>query len=312
MSVTDDKLNTSLTDDDSQGADDRGDELVVEELLDDEVDNVAAAKKPKDEEETEEEEAPEDEGDEVEEDDEAPAKEAAKNTMIPRARLNKVQEKRKAAEARVAELEAQLAKQRDTGEQSKGFQEFTAKVDELYEKVEQARAEGDYKEAAKLQRELDTLRDNVGQQRAQYVARQAALRSQQEVAYNALVDQVELLAPELDPKHANYDEDLMDEVDTLTRSLEAQGMDAAKALRRALKYTLGRDIFDEKTIRRDTPPEPKKTNIAKNVAAAKKIPPEMSDAPMEKSTKIDFSKLTDAEYEKLPASVKQKARGDFV
>lgn len=231
--------------------------------------------------------------------------------MIPRARLNEVRAKQKAAEARVAELEAQLNAARDGGAQNKNFEAFTAKVDTLYESVALANAEGDYKQAAKLQRELDDLRENATLARQQYVAQQEALRTQETTAYNALVDQIELLVPELNPRNEGFDEDTMQEVDSVTRGLEAQGMRTADALRKAVKYVIGKDVFSEASIRRETAPATKKTDIAKNVAAAKKIPPTVDGAP-EKNQEIDPAKLSDAEYAKLPESTKARLRGDFV
>jgi hypothetical protein len=317
---------TPLTD-----ADDRGNDFVP---TDDDAPIVEAPKKkaPKKKAEVvadpdpEPEEEEEEELDEEEEDDD-PDLDAGANAdpdpvpakkpgdMIPRARFNQMREKAKAkqlaAETRAAELEAQLLAQQQQNNQSEAFKKFTNKVNELYEDVEKARAEGDATKAAKLQRELDELRDNANRSRAEWFATQTALKAQQEAAYNAVVDQVELLAPELNPNSDEFDEDMLAEIDSLTKAFEAQGQDSVRALKRALKATLGKDIFAKQADLRDKKVEPKKTDIAKNVAAIKKEPPDVKVAP-EKEQKLDASKLTDEEYAKLPASTRARLRGDYV
>ncbi len=310
MSINEAQIAAATTPVVNANPDDRGDdvELELEDPAAAEVpDPVAEVPDPADE-------TPDPASDDAADDDDddivVPEKKVSK--MVPRQRLDKVREREKAANARIEALEQQLNSLSSKQEQNKGFEEFTTKVDSLYEQVEQARAEGDYKAAAKLQRELDGLRDTANHSRADYVSKQAALRVQEEIAFNALVDQAEALAPELNPKDGAFDPDTLEEVDTMTRSLEAQGVKTAVALKRAMKYVLGRDVFAEKTLPRAVAPGPKKTDIVKNVAAAQKIPPVISGAQPEREAKVDVSKLTDAEMAKLPESVKARLRGDFV
>lgn len=232
--------------------------------------------------------------------------------MIPRARLNEARAKQKEAEARAAELERKLEEMSKGAPGNKEFEKFTARVDELYEKVEVARAEGDYKEAAKLQRELDTMRDSASRASAQYISQQAALRAQQDAAYNAAVDQLELLVPEVNPRSDGFDQDVMDEIKDMTEAFEQRGKDSVQALRLAAKAVLGRDPFAEKKALRQTTPAPKNTDVAKNVAAANKTPPDVASRSVEKDqAAIDVEKLTDDEYAKLPKAVRERLRGDF-
>lgn len=255
------------------------------------------------------------EKDELDADEPDDKKKDVPNPMVPRARLTEAQQKRREAEAHAAELESELQKLRDEGGQSKAFKEFTDKVDKLYEDVEVARAEGDYKKAASLQRELDKMRDGANRASVEYLAKQQAAQAQDLAAYEAVVDQVELLVPELDPKSDEYDPDVLADVSATRDGYEAHGMKPAAALKKALKLVLGRDVFaTTKDLRRDDKPvEKKKTDFKKNIEAAKKQPPDTdAAAPVEKTKTLDVSKLSDEEFDKLPDAVKRRLRGDFV
>lgn len=237
------------------------------------------------------------------------------NPTVPRARLTEAQQKRREAERRAAELEEQLEQLREQAGQGKAFKDFTAKVDKLYEDVEVARAEGDYKKAAQLQRQLDELRENASTARAKYLATQQAIQAQDTAAYNAVVEQVEMLVPELNPRNEAYDEDIRDEVAAVVAGFESNGTKPADALKKALRLVLGRDVFTQPGIaaKAKEPPAKKKTDIAKNIAAAKKTPPDVQKgAPAEKALAQDANQLSDEEFDKLPEAVKRRMRGDFM
>lgn len=243
-----------------------------------------------------------------------PPKKDVPNPMVPRARLTESQRKRKEAEARASELEEELQKLKDDGGQSKAFKQFTERVDHLYEDVELARAEGDYKKAAGLQRELDKMRDGANRASVEYLAKQQAAQAQDLAAYEAVVDQVELLVPELDPGNEAFDQEVLNDVSATRDGYEAHGMKPAAALKKAMKLVLGRDVFSQtKDLRRDAPPVKKPTDLKRNIAAAAQQPPDTDDAaPSERSKTLDVSKLSDEEFDKLPDAVRRRLRGDFV
>lgn len=244
--------------------------------------------------------------------DEPAAKEPA--AVVPRGRLTEAQHKRREAEARADAAEAELEALRQKSGQGKAFKEFTDKVDKLYEDVEVARAEGDFKKAAQMQRELDGMRDNANRARVEYLAQQKATQAQALAAYETVVDQVELLVPELNPGSDDFNEDMLEEVSAARDGFEAHGQSPADALKRALYYVLGRDVFDESAASlRNAHPAKKGTDVKKNIAAAKKTPPEMgASAPAEKPLVLDTSKLSDDEFDKLPEATRRRLRGDFL
>jgi hypothetical protein len=271
-------------------------------------------KEPEPKEEVEEEEEPEEEEEEPETPDPEPEPRRAEG-MVPRGALRAEREKYRAREAqaneRAAQLEARIAELEGRNRNDKAWQEWTQKLDGLYEAVETARAEGKSADAAKLQRQLDGMRDQASRAESEYMAAQAALRAQQTAEYNAVVDQAELLDPRLDPQADEYDEDLMDEVSDLTQAFEARGLDAATALKRSLKAVLGKDIFKKAPAAETAKATSKKTDVGKNINAAKKTPPETTERPERPNDISDVGKLSDDEWEKLPEATRQRLRGDF-
>lgn len=283
---------------------DRGDDLTVDDepAADEPVADEPAADEPAVKEPAAEEPADE------------PADDAKPNAMVPRAAIAEARRKRREAEARAEQLQAQLEDLREKSGQGRAFKEFTDKVDKLYEDVEVARAEGDSKRAAQLQRELDNMRDGARRAQVEYLAQQKAAQATALAAYEAVVDQVELLVPELDPQNDEFNEDMLEEVSAARDGFEAHGQSPAEALKRALYYVLGEDVFAEaRGAHRDALPAKKPTNVKKNLAAAKKTPPEVgsTEAP-EKPLVLDVSKLSDDEFDKLPEATRRRLRGDFM
>lgn len=297
---------------------DRGDALVVDDDAPAEDKKApAGGKDPADDivDDPADDKAPDDKAPDEKADPEPDDKRDVPNPMVPRSRLTESQKKRREAEARAAELESELQKLRDDGGQSKAFKAFTEKVDKLYEDVEVARAEGDYKKAATIQRELDQMRDGANRASVEYLTKQQAAQAQDLAAYEAVVDQVELLVPELNPEADEFDPDVLADVSATRDGYEAHGMKPAAALKKAMKLVLGRDVFTQaKDLRtKEAPIEKKKTDVKKNIEAAKKQPPDTDDsAPSEKTKTMDVSKLSDDEFDKLPEAVRRRLRGDFV
>ncbi|MDI2601464.1 hypothetical protein, partial [Listeria monocytogenes] len=83
-------------------------------------------------------------------------------------------------------------------------QELETKLDKLYEDVEEARAKGETKEAARLQRELDKMKDGMTRAQAQAIATREAVRAADTRAFNSLVKELESLDPRFDPESDDY------------------------------------------------------------------------------------------------------------
>ncbi len=238
-----------------------------------------------------------------------PAKDSG---MIPRSRYNEAAQRRREAEARAEQLEAELARARAAAPQPTEIDRLSARVNSLYEQVENARAEGDSKTAAALSREIDNINRQLTRFETDFIAQQRAVAAQNLAAYNAVVDQLELVAPQLDPNSDEFDEDAAVELDAMVRGFEQRlQLSPADALKRAARRMFGDGVFTRTTTVASPTPPARATNVPKNVDAANRQPPTRSvPEPPERHVDIDIEKLTDAEYAKLPESTKKRLRGD--
>ena len=291
-----------------------------EEVEDDKKPEKKAPKKKTSSEEEDDEEADDEEDEEEDEDDEDEGDK--KPTMVALSVLKKAQAKRRAAEDRAKELEKKLQVQEDTrsDRQKQQFDKMNERLEELYEAVEEARRVGDSKEAAKLQRELDGIRNKMTSAQATMMATKQALAAQNLQAYNALVAELEVIDPRFDESAEEHDEDLVERVAELTEGYEVCGMGAPEALRKALRLILGVDPFKEgrRLARENKKPEKegkkvdvRKTDVKKNLDTKKKQPPEERDTNKERVGKINPASLSEEDFDKLPKSKIRELRGDF-
>ncbi len=241
----------------------------------------------------------------------APSKDSG---MIPRSRYNEAAQRRREAEARAEQLEAELARARAAAPQPTEMDRLSARVNSLYEQVENARAEGDSKTAAALSREIDNINRQLTRFETDFIAQQRAVAAQNLAAYNAVVDQLELVAPQLDPNSDDFDEEAAVELDAMVRGFEQRlQLSPADALKRAARRMFGDGVFTRTTTVAPASPPARPTNVPKNVDAANRQPPTRSvPEPPERRVDIDIEKLSDAEYAKLPESTKKRLRGDLL
>ena len=253
-----------------------------------------------DEEEDDEEDEEEDDEEDDEEEDKGKNKGAKSNPRLERMRTqrDRAREELNAAQRRLAELEN---KQTDAAKEK--LDKITKRRDELYDLVEDARAKGETKAAAKYQRELDEINANMTRSQAQYAAVRDAAAAAAVREYNATVRELESLDPRFDTTSRKYDEDLVNEVDELTQAFEARGMSPADALRKATKVVLREDPFAPGKRRASLDREERKTDKKTNAAAAKRQPVEEPGATREKANKqIDFSQMSEKDFDALPES----------
>lgn len=299
--------------DDDADLGDRGD-AVNTEVVDEPKDEPKA--KPKAEPKAEEPEAePEGEAEDDEpEDDEAEDDEpkGKKDQRVPFKRFQQVVQQRRELEQRLAEAEAKINERKDT-EVNKA-KEIQEKLDTLYEEVEEARARGNTKEAARIQREIDSTRAQITRAESALLARMEAAKAQEISLYNVYADQLATLDTRFDPNSDEYDHELVQEVKELTEAYEARGYKAHEALRKAARKELGKDLLDPKIARglKKEEPEPKakKTNVSKNADAARRQPPTTPTQTEEKPGKIDVASLSEEEFNALPEATKKRLRGD--
>ena len=262
-----------------------------------------------------------DEEEEEEEEDES-EDESDKKDNFP-VRLNKAKQQRDEARERADRLERELAELRKGKPEKEEPKVDPIKVikDELaglYEQVEELRADGNTKEAAKLQLQIDEKREEIAEMKAAKVATKATDEAAENGRYDALLDQIEADVPQMDPKHDDYDRAAVRAFEYHVAAYEKMGETPSKAARMSASLLFGWGTkkaapAKEEPAKKEPPPQ-KKVDVKTAVKNAGKQPPDSSTAGTNRGddTNIKASKLSDEEFDKLPESKKRQMRGDFL
>ncbi len=308
--------NIKKKDDDTADPDKKGDEVVegADKKEDDTQDRDAKGRfKKKDED--------EEDGEDEDED--------ARKQNFP-IRLDKAKRQRAAAEERAERAERELAELKRAAEQRTKVDpvdEIRKGLDELYVKVEEARADGNTKEAARIQREIDEANRKISAHESARVAAATSNKVASAAKFDAMLDILEEKMPVLNPDADEFDDEAVAELETLVQAYERLGMPSPDALRKAVKVLFREDPFgrappkkaeevkkeaDKKEL--DKKPDPKKTDIRKAVDTQKKQPPDTSAAGVNKGDdpKINVAVLSDDEFDALPESKRKELRGDYI
>ncbi len=243
--------------------------------------------------------------------DEEPAKEPATKKrgrnghMIPQHRYNYATQKREEAEARAAELEAELAAARakDKTAQPTAAQKAAQIEDiiiELDTEIEQARADNDVAKAAKLRGEQRVAERHLAKlERGPAPDPDASSRQAVEtVRTEQVIERLEADYPALDSAGDHYDEELSEEVMDLFEALSRR-MTRDKALARAASY-----VLEANGISKSGPANKRKTNVKKNLRAAGNQPPDIGSAGLDShkggaKRRLDVMQMSQEDFEKL-------------
>lgn len=255
-------------------------------------------------------------------DDKDDSDDAGKDTKNFGIRLDKALRQRDEARQKAAELEARVAKLEasvtpaDKGEDP--LVKLNAELDELYEKVEEARADGETKTAAQLQRRIDKINKQLVTAEAEKLARNESLTTAINARFDALLDVAEGLIPEISPGSEDYDDAAVNELAGLVRAYELSGMTADKALLKAVKVLHRVDLTatekskDIGKAAKAAKPA-KKVDVAKALDTQRRQPPDASARGVNKDdSAIRIEALSDEDFDKLPESKKAQLRGDFI
>lgn len=251
-----------------------------------------------------------------------------KPRMVPHARFNEVNDEYKAERERRLQLEEELARLR--GEKGAAEQppaqeapkepeapafDFDAREDAYHEaifegdtaKAKQIRAEIRAAERAEAER---MAQDKVKAERQAWEQEQTAAEQQRtakqaQEAYATTLATVFELHPQLDDQHESFNKETMEDVREWLQFYIAKGTDAASALSKAV----ARVIPDKPAVQ--VPATGKADQVKRNLQADSQQPPEMLGVG-ERAKRTDYTKLSEAEFNKLSDEDKRRARGDFV
>lgn len=213
----------------------------------------------------------------------------------------------------IAELQAQLESATPKGPNT--LDTLRQEAETLYEQVEEARADANVKEAARLQRQLDALnRQIITAEAASAATTEISARSTAS-RYNQMADFIESNYDVLNPASDEYDETKAATLNELVEAYEAKGHTATQALAKAATLVLGVDPFAAPAAARTkapaaTTPASRAPNIDKAIAAARRQPSRVQPASTTTPDVPNVNDLTDEEFAALPEKVRAKMRGD--
>lgn len=237
-----------------------------------------------------------------------------------RERALRLQQQLEAAQAAAAALAASVPKPEAKKEEDP-VAKINAELDALYEKVEEARAEGNTKEAATLQRLIDAHNREILRIESTDIASKTSTAAQENARYDMLLDKLESEVGRINPNSDDFSEQAVSMLEFHVKAYEGMGKTPTQALRLAAKLLFDVDVTgaakpaarEKGEPAKKAPPAKKGADINKAVDTQRRQPPDAGDRGVNSdNTKIDVSALSDEEFEKLPEKVKARYRGDEV
>ena len=288
---------------------DRGD---AHEENDEEKEDASSAKDQKDDEED-----PKDDEEETEK--ELAAKKKAEDEadddksehMIPKSRYDSAATRARTAEERNAELETENASLRTTTKDP-ATPDIDTQLTDLDRKIEEARADNNIDQVVALGKEQRALEREFNQEVATSTSTAAGKAAREQIQLDAVVDDLEATHDFLNEDHEDFDQAVIGEILDIQQGLVLTGKySPAQAMRKASKLVIIETPAGEK-------PDPKVTNIKKNLETAKKIPPDNKDKGENSDKAGDIedasavSEMTMEEFDAIPESTIKRLRGDAI
>lgn len=255
--------------------------------------------------------AADDDSDEEEEEDEPAGDPPPKEQRIPKQRFDEVNDRRKAAEKKLADYEAaqDAAKAAEEGQ----F-DFDAKEREYMELT----VDGEFDKALAIRSEIRAAESAKYEQTATTAAANAREATKADLVFQETVTDLEAKYPSMAPNGENFDQTLVDEVLSLHEGFINQGLDAPAAITKAVKYVAKMNdipaVGDEPAADPDPTPKPKPVSKTDNKAKAKAktTQPQQLPKASDREPAMDMDSMSEEDFDALPESKKRELRGDFV
>ena len=230
---------------------------------------------------------------------------------IPKSRLDGALKRARSAEAELRKLRAEPKEPVDKATVT-DVDDGTITMDEAQERLEtldveiaKAAKDDEDEDGAKLAlliREQRELQEGIRDARDEETRTESSRTTSEEIQFDRVVTELEENVPMLNPEHEDYDDDVTQETVTLAQALRAQGRTQADAMLLAVDYMSGKLGIDTNTMK----DVKLKTDVAKNVDLAKKMPPDTpgikgtaSDKAGMSGTPADGVRMDDDEFEAL-------------
>lgn len=233
---------------------------------------------------------------------------------IPKSRFDEVNTRMKAAEAKLAEMEAAKAAEVQQAETSKSAT-LKAELAEKTKAYHQALIDGEFESVDKLALELDDVRERITEARAREIATKEIAETRakdQQLSYAEKVNQRATEIADANPFLIDGSDPEAFELFELVRDgAIAKGSDNIAAMNKALSAVL--------KLRGDAPPPapeiPKPNTLQKKIAAAKAQPPRpigVGNRAAGSTTPTRVSEMSEEDFAKVPEAERKRLRGDFI
>lgn len=250
-----------------------------------------------------------------------PEEQSRRPRMVPHSRFNEVNNELKQEREARLRLEEELARARggrqaDQEREPAAEQQREQQKPEAYdfdaaeERYMEAVMEGDTAQAKQIRAEIRAQERAEAERAAHAVvesrrAQEDQAREQQELVRTA--SELYKRYPQLNGNSDEADPDLIEMTLALRNRYIANGSRPADALRQAAAKTCGAGKDD---LLEDDEPTPRKT-IQRNLERDRRIPPRDIGAG-ERSRPVDYSALSEDEFDSLSEADKRRARGDYL
>lgn len=227
---------------------------------------------------------------------------------IPKHRYDFAKKRAQDAEEENARLKREL-EEKAAQTQVQQEPDLDAELVALDKKIAQAASDGEYEKQAELASQARQIERKISQQLIQEQLSQSSDATVQRVELQTAIDEATRTYPVFDTESDDYDENLVKEVLDLHEGLVAKGHPPGPAMTRAVAYVVpgAPPVLD---------PAKRATKIDKNLDAAKRQPAGLDKAGVDSDKtgkgEIDPLKMTDEEFDALPAETKSRMRGDFL
>ena len=235
--------------------------------------------------------------------------------MLPKSRFDAKNAQLRAAQARISELEAAVEDRPVADIQPDIPTTFDEQIAALDKQYAQAVADGEAEKAAGLMRDARILERQRADELIVQATQGVAARTSEDVRYDRVVETLEDNYPFLNPDEETYNEEVSGDIRDLTEAYVASGnYSSPDALVIATDLILAREGLSGQPAAK----EARTTNTAKNTDAAGKQPPDTaglgkaSDTAGPTSANPDPAKLSQKEFDALPAEVISRMRGDVM
>lgn len=242
----------------------------------------------------------------------------ADQQRIPKSRFDQVNERRKAAEARLKELE----RRRQMTDPAKAINfDFQAKEKEYMQHV----LDGEEDKALAVREEIRSAEQTVMQERMRQSQQEATQQTKQQLELEQTIAEAQKDYPFFDGQSEQYDEAVTSETLELFEALKER-YDPASAMKRAVNYTVKAHGMDTRSTtesdQSDEGPKPKPKPKSKSQGRSKgktvdeklkdaeRQPPDVSGS-QEVSDARDPMEMSEQEFDKLTEDEIRHMRGDI-